>query len=218
MKKMILLVTAATAIAVSALGLTESETRTALLKWMTGDRTITNPWVTVLEYVVDYCPSRVTTVTGLAALSTTRSDAATAVTPMIVDATTWYAGARYKFVANASTWSGYTTNVHINIDDGTGTGWTLDAPLVVGRGQDWDPPSLISNTSATITFTNFGTYPSPAVGDFCVASHTAIGLQDNVILSAIATNDAIRVTLYNNSGATIDAGTGQVRVLYWKFQ
>lgn len=88
----------------------------------------------------------------------------------------------------------------------------FDDSRIVATGG-WDPGSIVTNQSATVSITATGA----EVGDPVVASFDSYAGQADFLLSAQATNDLVKVTLFNNSGAAVDFATGTVKVIVFKY-
>ena len=77
----------------------------------------------------------------------------------------------------------------------------------------WDPPELEPNKATRHTVAVHGCSP----GDIAVASHTGIGAEQLVQLSATAHADSVVVVLRNADEVAVDVALGELRIVVSAF-
>lgn len=190
-------------------GLSEADLRTALAKWMTGDRVIQNPFVELVNWVNSESVVVTDTYSSLGAVPATgRTVGAVVVTRGLATASD---GGGSVYAYDPTSAAG--TNLYTSRAASGGGRYLAIRPVQLRAAVDWDPPSCASNAAISTNISVVGA----AVGDQVLVSHTGIGNQPDCLLSGKATTDVVFVTFKNNSGAAIDAGTGSVRVLVFKY-
>lgn len=83
---------------------------------------------------------------------------------------------------------------------------------ILSGSATWDPPSIADGAIASVNITVTGA----AVGDYAVASHSALGSVDALLVANVIAADSVRAILFNKNGAALDVASGTVRVLVFK--
>jgi hypothetical protein len=89
---------------------------------------------------------------------------------------------------------------------------TNRTPATLKASGTWDPGSCASNSAISTTLA----VSCLLTGDVAIASHSALGNQPDVLISAIASNDTATVVLKNNSGAALDLPSGTLHVIAFR--
>jgi hypothetical protein len=82
---------------------------------------------------------------------------------------------------------------------------------VLNASKTYDPPSLADAAGTTTTVTCTGA----ALGDFALASFS-LDLQGITVTAYVSATDTVAARFQNESGGTVDLGSGTLRVRVWK--
>lgn len=83
--------------------------------------------------------------------------------------------------------------------------------VVLTGSTTWDIPSLLATESASTTVT----VTSASVGDFAMASHQ-LSFGGLTVQAEVTASNTVTVTVVNNTGSTINVGSGTLRAMVFK--
>lgn len=103
------------------------------------------------------------------------------------------------------------------------TGWlrhlivdeTRGPKPVLTASATWDPPALAASAPTTSTTVSV---PGAVTRDTVTVTHEQIGANDVLLSAHVQSADTVRVTLRNETGGTLDIGTGALRVVVHLFR
>lgn len=83
--------------------------------------------------------------------------------------------------------------------------------VVLTGSTTWDIPSLLATESASTTVT----VTSASVGDFAMASHQ-LSFGGLTVQAEVTASNTVTVTVVNNTGSTVNVGSGRLRAMVFK--
>lgn len=89
--------------------------------------------------------------------------------------------------------------------------FAVGGPSGSATTQAWDPDEVASGGSVSTTVS----VPGAALGDFVLASYS-LDLQGLSLSAYVSSSNTVTILIYNLSGASVDLGSGAIRVLVFR--